>query len=187
MEDEDAVGSACFGPRIRDEPFPKGFSLPRDTPKYNSTMKPEDWLTDYATTVDIAGDNKHVAVRYVLLMLLGSARTWLNSLKANSINSWLDFSEVFVHNFNITYNWPPKPRQLSMCVQGPNESTRDYLTCWTELRKSCEGWTRCKPSNTSPLGVERAPCSSTSFCATSWLPWTSFWLWRTSTPWPTPP
>ena len=34
-----------FGPRIHDEPFPKGFSLPRDTPKYNGSMKPEDsWI-----------------------------------------------------------------------------------------------------------------------------------------------
>ncbi|SPT16855.1 unnamed protein product [Triticum aestivum] len=34
---------------------------------------------------------------------------------------------------------PPKPRQLSLCVQGPNESTRDYLTRWAKLRNSCEG------------------------------------------------
>jgi hypothetical protein len=72
-------------------------------------------------------------------MLLGSARTRLNSLKANSINSWLDFSEVFVRNFNSTYKRPPKPRQLSMCVQGPDVSSRDYLTCWAELHNSCEG------------------------------------------------
>ena len=31
------------------------------------------------------------------------------------------------------------PRQLSLCIQGPNESTRDYLTRWAELRNSCEG------------------------------------------------
>ena len=42
LEEEDAVGPPCFGPRIRDEPFPKGFSLPRDTPKYNGSVKPED-------------------------------------------------------------------------------------------------------------------------------------------------
>ena len=33
-------------------------------------------------------------------------RTWLNSHKANNINSWLDFSEVFVHNFDSTYKRP---------------------------------------------------------------------------------
>jgi hypothetical protein len=42
VEEEDAIGPACFGPRIRDEPFPKGFSLPQDTPKYNGFVKPED-------------------------------------------------------------------------------------------------------------------------------------------------
>ena len=34
-------------------------------------------------------------------MLQGTTRTWLNSLKPYSINSWLDFTEVFVRNFTI--------------------------------------------------------------------------------------
>ena len=51
LEEEDDVGPPCFGPRIRDEPFPKGFSLPRDMPKYNGSVKPEDWLIDYSTAV----------------------------------------------------------------------------------------------------------------------------------------
>ncbi|XP_044318371.1 uncharacterized protein, partial [Triticum aestivum] len=111
----------------------------RDTPKYTGTMKPEDWLIDYSTAVNIANGNKRVAVRYVPLMLQGSARTWLNSLKPRNINSWVDFTEAFVRNFASTYKRPPKPRQLSLCVQGPDESTRDYLTRWGELRNSCEG------------------------------------------------
>ena len=32
VEESGAIGPACFGPRIREEPFPKGFMLPRDTP-----------------------------------------------------------------------------------------------------------------------------------------------------------
>lgn len=42
LEAEDALGPPCFSPRIRDEPFPKGFTLPRDTPKYTGFVKPED-------------------------------------------------------------------------------------------------------------------------------------------------
>ena len=42
LEEESSVGPACFGPRIREEPFPKGFSLPRDSPKYTGATKPED-------------------------------------------------------------------------------------------------------------------------------------------------
>ena len=44
--------------RIATEVFPKGFALPRDTPKYDGTSKPEDWLSDYGTAVSIAGGNK---------------------------------------------------------------------------------------------------------------------------------
>lgn len=102
-------------------------------------MKPEDWLVDYSTAVSIANGKKHVAVKYILLMVQGMARTWLNSLKPRIIKSWVDFTEVFVRNFTSTYKRLPKPRQLSLCVQGPNESTRDYLTRWAELRNSCEG------------------------------------------------
>ena len=83
------MGPPCFGPRIRDEPFPRGFTLPRDTPKY--------------TIVCIANGNKRVAVNYVPLMLQGTARTWLNSLKPRSINSWVDFTEAFIRNFTSMY------------------------------------------------------------------------------------
>ena len=91
-------------------PFPKGFTLPRDTPKYTGSVKPEDWLVDYSTAVNIANGNKRVVVKYVPLMLQGTARTWLNSLKPRSINSWVDFTEAFVRNFTSTYKRPPKPR-----------------------------------------------------------------------------
>ena len=85
-EEEGPAGPGCFGHRIRAEQFPKGFTLPRDTPKYNGTVKPEDWLTDYMTAVGIAGGSRRVAVRYAPLMLQGSARSWVNSLPKNSIN-----------------------------------------------------------------------------------------------------
>ena len=73
IEEEDVAAHSCFGPRIQTEQFPKGFTLPRDTPKYNGSAKPEDWLADYVTAFGIAGGNKRVAVRYVPLMLQGSA------------------------------------------------------------------------------------------------------------------
>ena len=75
LEAEDELGLPCFGPRIRDEPFPRGFTLPRDTPKYTGSVKPEDWLADYSTAVSIANSNKRVAVKYIPLMLQGTART----------------------------------------------------------------------------------------------------------------
>jgi hypothetical protein len=106
LEEEDTAGLMCFGNRIRGEPFPKGFLLPRDSPKYDGSTKPENWLVDYNTAVGIAHGNKRVAVRYAPLMLQGQARTWLNSLQAGSINSWPEFKQAFVRNFSTTYTRP---------------------------------------------------------------------------------
>ncbi|KAK1698246.1 hypothetical protein QYE76_014943 [Lolium multiflorum] len=138
-EEEGPAGPKCFGPRILGEPVMDGFLLPRDTPKYDGTAKPEDWLLDYSTAVGIAKGNKRWAVRYSPLMLLGSARTWLNNLPAGSINGWLDFEEAFISNFTGTYRRPGRPRQLEMCKQEPDETDRAYLTRWCEMRNSCEG------------------------------------------------
>ena len=80
-----------------------------------------------------------MAVRYVPLMLQGSARTWLNILPKESINSWLDFEEVFNRNFTGTYLRPGNAQLLAMCKQNIGESDRAYLTRWTSLRNSCEG------------------------------------------------
>jgi hypothetical protein len=133
-EEESLVGPVYFGPHIRNEPFLAKFVLPRDMPKYTGAVK-----LDYVTAVDIAGGNKRTAVRYAPLMLTGSARTWLNSLPSLQINSWHDFQEAFIKNFTRTYKRPPRPRQLALCKQGPDEPDRDYLTRWSELRNSCEG------------------------------------------------
>ncbi|KAI4996066.1 hypothetical protein ZWY2020_041164 [Hordeum vulgare] len=139
MEEDGPIGPPCFGPRIRGEPFPRGFTLPRDTPKYNGTTKPEDSLIDYTTTVGIARGNKRVAVRYVPLILAGLAQTWLNSLLAGSVNSWVDFEEAFVRNFTGPFKCTGRPRELAICVERLDKLLREYVTRWTELCNSCEG------------------------------------------------
>ncbi|KAE8813328.1 DNA mismatch repair protein Mlh1 [Hordeum vulgare] len=59
-----------FGLRILKEQFPKGFTLARDTCKYNGSTKPEDWLTDYTTVVGIADGNKRLVSSMELLVLV---------------------------------------------------------------------------------------------------------------------
>jgi hypothetical protein len=41
-EEEASMGPIYFGPRIRGEPFPAKFVLPRDMPKYTQAVKLED-------------------------------------------------------------------------------------------------------------------------------------------------
>ena len=69
-----------------------------------------------------------MAVRYVPLMLQGSARTWLISLPKESVNNWLDFEEVFNCNFTGTYLRLDNAQLLAMCKQKDDESDRAYLT-----------------------------------------------------------
>jgi hypothetical protein len=85
-EEDSSMGPIYFLQRIRSDPFPPKIALLRDMAKNNGAAKPEDWLSDYGIAVDIAGGNKRLAVRYALLMLQGSARTWLNSLPALQVN-----------------------------------------------------------------------------------------------------
>ena len=106
---------------------------------YNGTTKPEDWLENYVTAVDIAGGNRRWAVRYIPQMLEGAARLWLNNLPENSIEHWLDFSDAFITNFTSTYKRPNRPQQLAACRQRDNETDREYLTRWSNVRNSCEG------------------------------------------------
>ncbi|KAE8815106.1 Endoglucanase 3 [Hordeum vulgare] len=152
LEEDGPIGPTCFGPRIRGEPFPRGFTLSRDSPKYNGTAKPQDWLIDYTIAIGIARGNKRVAVCYVLLMLAGSARTWLNSLPADSVNSWVDFEEAFVRNFTGTYKRPGRPRELAMCVQRP---ANPFATTSLGGRSSATPATGCMSlyfnPNTKPL------------------------------------
>ena len=80
-----------------------------------------------------------MAVRYVPLVLQGSARTWLNGLPAGSINAWLDFKKAFMRNFTGTYNRPAHPRNLALSVQGADEPDHEYIRRWSKLRNNCEG------------------------------------------------
>jgi hypothetical protein len=93
VERQGALCPLCFGSRIMGEPAPQYFKLARGARTYNGSTKPEDWLEDYATAVNIVGGNLQWAVRYVPRMLEGPARIWLNNLPEGSINGWVDFEE----------------------------------------------------------------------------------------------
>ena len=133
-------GPRCFGPRIMNEPPPyPGFQLPRGVRTYNGSTKPEDWLDDYVTAVYIASGNKRWAVRLIPQMLEGPARLWLNNLPEGSINTWPEFQKAFHSNFSSTYKRPNRPHVLAAVRQRDNETDREYLTRWCNIRNTCEG------------------------------------------------
>jgi hypothetical protein len=57
VERQGAPGPMCFGPRIMDELVPYCFQLARGARTYNGSTKPEYWLEDYSTVVNITRGN----------------------------------------------------------------------------------------------------------------------------------
>jgi hypothetical protein len=97
------LGPMCFGQRIRDEPTPHGFKIEKNIHQYNGVDMPLTWLQDYFNAVQFAGGSPNVDVRYLPLMLSGTARYWINDLMENSIQTWFDMQTAFTENFEGTY------------------------------------------------------------------------------------
>ena len=57
-----------------------------------------------------------VCAIYFTMMLDGTARTWLKSLPANSINSWDELKAKLIANFKDTCKQPMSIVDLAACV-----------------------------------------------------------------------
>jgi len=67
-------------------------------------MNPGLWLEDYRLACQASGvDSDYFIIRNLPLFLADSARTWLEHLPPNRIQSWVDLKEIFVENFQGTY------------------------------------------------------------------------------------
>ena len=107
--------------------------------KYNGVANPETWLSDYVSTVSLYDGNANCAVRFLTLMLDGTARMWIESLPEKTINSWKDMKRVFIQHFQGTYKRPKSITDLLRCVQAKNESSREFVSRWSEVKNACEG------------------------------------------------
>ena len=65
------------------------------------------------------------------LFLADSARTWLEHLSPNRIQSWANLKEIFVENFQDTYKRPVNPWDLKNCWQKAGETLRGYIRCFS--------------------------------------------------------
>jgi hypothetical protein len=105
----------CLGQRIRDEPIPHEFKIKKNIRQYNGVDRPLTWLQDYFNTVQFAGGSPNVVVRYLPLMLSGTARQWINNLVENSIQTWFDMQTAFTKNFEGTYKRAHNIGDLQRC------------------------------------------------------------------------
>jgi hypothetical protein len=69
-------------------------------PKYSRKMNLGLWLEDYRLACQAGGaDSDSFIIRNLPMFLADSARTWLEHLPPNKIQSWVNLKEIFVGNF----------------------------------------------------------------------------------------
>ena len=71
-------------------------------------------------------------------MLEGTARTWLNNLPRNTINSWGELKKHFITNFDRTCKRPTTVENLKRCVQKEGKSTIKWYRRVADLIHSVE-------------------------------------------------
>jgi hypothetical protein len=72
------------------------------------------------------------------LHLPGVARSWLNTLPNDSIESWGELESQFARNFCSTYKRPTLLEEVNSCVQQKGETLRSYIQRWSVIKNSAE-------------------------------------------------
>ena len=109
-------GPQAFGRHILNVAFPPWYRPPTNISKYSREMNLKLWLEDYRLACQAGGaDNDDFIIRSLPLFLANSARTWLEHLPPNRIQSWVNLKEIFVGNFQGTYACLGNPWDLKNC------------------------------------------------------------------------
>src|SRR4051812_17491273 len=88
---------------IRGERYPANFKAPKEIEKYDPSYDPSMWLDTYLMAMGIAGQTDLLPARYLPLMMDGASRQCINTLPADSIDSWEDMLDTFVRHFDGSY------------------------------------------------------------------------------------
>ena len=121
-------GPKVFTFGIRSSKVPSKYRSPTYITKYGGETDPGLWLQDYCLVCLMGGaESDAFIIRNLLLYLADSARTWLEHLPADKIACWEDLREIFLGNFQGTYECPGNSWDLKNCRQKPGESLRDYI------------------------------------------------------------
>jgi hypothetical protein len=91
--------------------------------------------------VQFEGGSPNVDVRYLPLVLSGTARQWINDLAENSIQTWFNMQTAFTENFEGTYKRPHNIGDLQRCRRADDETSRTFLAPWLDMKNSYEGVT----------------------------------------------
>jgi hypothetical protein len=99
---------------------------------YDRKANPEQWVTLYEITVQVAVGDEDVMANYLLVVINQSANQWLLSLQEGSINTWAELRKAFVDNYMATWQQPGNKYDLEKVRDYPNEPLRDYILCFSK-------------------------------------------------------
>jgi hypothetical protein len=87
---------------IKIHPIPSQFKFP-PIPRYSGETDPKEFLSIYESAIEAAHGDENTKAKVIHLALDCLARSWYFNLPANSIYSWEQLRDVFVHKFRRTY------------------------------------------------------------------------------------
>ncbi|KAK1697615.1 hypothetical protein QYE76_014312 [Lolium multiflorum] len=135
----DYIGPKCFGRMIRQEPKPRmNLKLPGNLKHYDGSEMTDTWIEDYYNASNLHGGTPNIACRMLQLYLVGPARICLSDLEKDSIFCWFDLKNAFEKHFRGTYKRPATTSDLQACIQKKGETSRSFLTRWSQTRNECE-------------------------------------------------
>jgi hypothetical protein len=113
-------------------------------------------LADYLQAVQILGATKATAMQSLQLHLTGAARSWLNTLPNESIESWGELKKQFIKDFRSTYKRPASLEEVKACVQSKGETLRSYIQRWSVIKNSAEDVSNERAIDAFSAGLRRS-------------------------------
>jgi hypothetical protein len=104
--------------------------------RYDGSSNPEEFIQVYLTIIETARGDDWVKVNFLPTTLIDVARSWLINLLEGSITSWDQLCDMFIRNFQGTYEHPSIVETLKTIRQKHDESLRDNLKYFCNARNA---------------------------------------------------
>jgi hypothetical protein len=123
-EDLPQMGSSGFRALVaplRQVRWPAGFKA-NNIDRYDGSSNPDEFIQVYQMLIEAAGGDDRVNANFLPSVLSGSARSWPINLLEGSISSWDQMCDLFIGNFQRTYERPSTAETLKTIKQKHDES-----------------------------------------------------------------
>ncbi|XP_073304618.1 uncharacterized protein [Primulina huaijiensis] len=115
-----------FSEAIVREPLPSNFKSAKIR-DYDGNADSEEHLARFKNMAMLHYYPDRIKCKVFLTTLVDSAQRWFEGLAPQSIHSFEDFQEVFLHQFSSSKKYKKTAFSLFEVKQSPKESLRDYI------------------------------------------------------------